>query len=156
MNELKAVPVDFVQTATGIEPADPALYELVKVFCTAQFGRVPDFEHSLKSWAAVKMRPEGGYEKVLGLNRLDWMVDCSVFHVEPPEKTDDRKKLVEDLTERYAARDMLIARAKAFLEDKGYRGGKITIFVERVMRQSWEKFFKREGMRDADRVILEL
>lgn len=156
MDELKALPIDFVEMPTGLEPFDPALYALVEAFCTQQFGAVPDFRRSLKSWAVVKMLPGGGYDKLLGVERMEWIVDCSLFHVAPPEEKENREKIVEELKERFTARDMLIARAKAYLEDRGYRERGVLIYIDPKMRQSWEKFFKRVGIVNANRVMLEV
>lgn len=132
------VPVDFVEG----RPRDEKLYAAACRYYEDQFGRKNDFRGYAKAWVAL----DG--ETVVGLAGIQVAMDCSLFHCPP------RNMTKEAIREAEQVRDMMIWRLHANLEDGGFRGMEVLIYVAEQAERFWRRFLKKIGARPANRYTL--
>jgi len=115
---LRVVPVLFLPDSNN--PVDPHLHDAVQAYCEREFGYKLKLSNAIKTWAVVS-EDDSGYV-VHGLTSVRYSLDCPTFHVTPG--TDDASE-----EKARTVRDLLFARAYAFLQDGFGPGSVVTVHV---------------------------
>lgn len=153
MRNLRVWPLDFVAATGVVYPSDPRLHEAAQAFCREQFGEAaPNLAKLSKVWIVGEADDAGQLAKVVALGGWVYRVDVPVFHVAKPESA----KNTEEWKEVFRARDLLMGRMRAYLEDNGARGTEVFVFVDPAERERWSGYLKRIGARESNRVLLEI
>lgn len=135
MKRKKSVVILPVEVTKEGAPLDPALYEHFKAFCEREFKAVPDVRTTVKTWGAFTVREEGGLESCIGILSLQWQMVCPTFHLTRPTERDEIPPV-------HHARDNLVTRAKAFLQDNGMSGLPIHIYCAPEAQEMWKGFLE--------------
>jgi len=138
---LQMRPMDF--QADG-SPRDPKLYGAAQQYAKNQFGEELVFPYYAHVWSVLAVEESGAYA-VIGLLGIRNTIDVCLFHVTP--RTSDREGL--KLAEQ--ARDMMLYRGTAYLQDLGNSGSPILIYVAENAQRYWRRFLKKIGAVPANR-----
>lgn len=139
--QIRMHPIEF--TPDG-KPRDVPLHAAAVSYFKTQFGYEPDFRKYGKAWAVVDLESQ----TIVGLGGLETVIDCTLFHCPPVEQTKDGLRRAEQV------RDLMVGRMMAHLEDTGFIGSQVLIYVSEMAERIWHGFFKRIGATKANRYSL--
>jgi hypothetical protein len=137
---LKMATIDFV----GKEPRDAQLYSAVQEYAKNEFGEELHFDYYARAWAALAVEESGKYV-VIGVLGIRNAIDVCTFHVTPLTMDKDGLKLAEQ------ARDMMMYRGTAYLQDLGNSGNVVLIHVSATAERYWRRFLAKIGATPAER-----
>jgi hypothetical protein len=130
----RMMPLDFEKDV----PRDGKLFAAVQSYCEKEFGSRIDPRFYTRLWAVEALKDEDPeYSEVIGIVGIRNTIDCPTFHLSLLTPDKEGLRLAEQ------ARDMMMYRVAAYIQDLGLRGSNVLVYVAPERERFWRRFLTR-------------